>query len=219
MTTQEERRRVTRERLLQASTDTLVELGAISFTTTAVVKRAGLSQGALFKHFPTKAELLSATVESVFSGLITQYEGEFLARTGSTDEAAGPAPLDDRLHAGLDLLWEVFQDDRLLAAYDLFSVARTSSELQDDLQPVVRAHVANLHALAAALFPDAHGAAPDRFRDAVDLVSATMQGLVLNRLAVADEDVEQRVRTTLARWVADRFADLLADSGDAGVAR
>lgn len=223
MATQQERRTATRERLIDAASDVLVSEGAAGFTTTEVGKRAGLSQGAIFKHFATKADLLAATAEAIFAGLVVTYEGEFVARTqpaggerASGSTSGGPSTPAERLSTGLDLLWEVFQDDRLLAAYDLFAAARTDPALQTDLQPVVRAHVANLHALADLLFPEAQGADPSRLHDAVDLVAASMQGLVINRLAVADADVEERVRALLQRWVSDRLSDLMADGGDGG---
>jgi AcrR family transcriptional regulator len=218
MATQEERRRVTRERLIEAATEVLVAQGSAGFTTTEVGRRAGLSQGAIFKHFATKADLLAATVEAIFAGLVTRYEGEFVARAAVAGDATGevgPGPgtedaaLTARLHTGLELLWDVFQDPRLLAAYDLFAAARTDEDLQRDLQPVVRAHVANLHALAQVLFPEAAAVDADRLRDAVDLAAATMQGLVLNRLAVADPEVEDRVRALLHRWVGDRLLELV----------
>lgn len=221
MPTQPERRAATRMRLLDAAMAVLVEDGAAGFTTTEVGTRAGLSQGAIFKHFPTKADLLAATVEHLFAGLVAQYEGLFAAvDSPGPDEATGatgsPATAADRLSAGLDLLWEVFQDERLLAAYDLFTAARTDAELQADLQPVVRAHVANLHALAERLFGDLVAVEPDRFHDAVDLAAATMQGLVVNRQGVADPAVEDRVRALLAEIAVER---LLGDRHDEEVAR
>src|SRR5690606_10519027 len=136
MATQHERRTATRSRLLDAALAVLVDHGAAGFTTTEVGRRAGMSQGAIFKHFATKADLLAATVEHLFAALVAQYEGQF----ATVDPVDDPAT---RLRVGLDLLWEVFQDERLLAAYDLFTAARTDPDLRADLQPVVRAHVAN----------------------------------------------------------------------------
>lgn len=202
MPTQQERRTATRARLLDAAMTVLVEDGAAAFTTTEVGKRAGLSQGAIFKHFATKADLLAATVEHLFAALVAQYEGQFAAVDAGGDAATDPA---ERLRAGLDLLWEVFQDERLLAAYDLFTAARTDAALRADLQPVVRAHVANLHALAETLFGDVATTDAARFHAAVDLGAATMQGLVINRQGVDDPAVEARVRALLADIAVDRL--------------
>ncbi len=203
MPTQDERRAATAQRILDAAAAVLVERGAAGFTTGEVAKRAGCSQGAVFKYHPTKADLLAALVGDLFAGLVTRYEAEFSARA----EQAALAATDPiaRLGLGLDLLWDVFQDERLIAAYDLFAAARTDSDLQADLEPVVRAHEANLHALADLLFPDAMVEDRERLHDAVDLVSATMQGLVINRIAVPDPVAEERVRHLLHALVGDRL--------------
>ena len=66
---QRERREETRGRLLAATQTSLVELGYAGATTTAICRRAGVSQGALFKHFASKGELLAATAEWLFGGL------------------------------------------------------------------------------------------------------------------------------------------------------
>jgi len=198
MATQHERRTATRSRLLDAALAVLVEHGAAGFTTTEVGRRAGLSQGAIFRHFATKADLLAATVEHLFAALVARYEGQFAT-------VAPDAGVAERVRSALDLLWDVFQDERLLAAYDLFTAARTDAVLQVDLQPVVRAHVANLHALADILFGDLATADRPGLHAVVDLAAATMQGLVVNRQAVADPDVEDRVRALLADLAVERL--------------
>ena len=200
MATQEERRTGTRARLVDAATVVLVEAGAHGFTTTEVGKRAGLSQGAIFRHFATKADLLAATVESIFDGLVDRYEREFTRRA----PALGADP-GERLDASFDLLWEIFQDPQLLAAYDLFTASRTDTDLQRDLQPVVRAHVQRLHDLTDVYLADLARIDAGQLHGAVDLVAATMQGLVINRLAVADPDVEDRVRSSLRTSVKARL--------------
>src|SRR5687768_15644038 len=200
MATQGERRAGTRAKLVEAATAVLVDVGAHGFTTTEVGRRAGLSQGAIFRHFATKADLLAATVEEIFDGLVDRYEREFTSRAPTV--GADPTA---RLDASLDLLWEIFQDPQLLASYDLFTASRTDADLQADLQPVVRAHVTRLHDLTDLYLSDLALAGPEQLHAAVDLVAATMQGLVINRLAVADPDVEQRVRQLLRDALAARL--------------
>ena len=202
MATQEERRTGTRTRLVDAATAVLVDAGAHGFTTTEVGRRAGLSQGAIFRHFATKADLLAATVETIFDGLVDRYQREFTRRAPAM--GADPA---DRLDASFDLLWEIFQDPQLLAAYDLFTASRSDPDLQRDLQPVVRAHVGRLHDLTDIYLADLALIDADQLHAAVDLVAATMQGLVINRLAVADPDVEARVRALLADIAVERLVD------------
>jgi AcrR family transcriptional regulator len=58
--TQEERRNLTRERVLNAALKLLREQGHSAFTTTKVAALAGVSRGAQERHFRTRSELIAA---------------------------------------------------------------------------------------------------------------------------------------------------------------
>ena len=179
--TQAERRATTRTKLLDATLACLVDSGYAGLTTPAICERAGVSQGALFKHFATKSELLAAATEYLFANLVKGYAERFAAVD------AGKSPIV----TGVALLWEVFQDPRLHAAYDLYTAARTDRELHARLAPVVRDHYANLHGLARALLHDRLQVPDERLDDAVDLAILALQGLVLNEMAVRFETRER----------------------------
>jgi len=173
--TQRERRDETRGRLLSATQASLVEAGYAGTTTTAVCRRAGVSQGALFKHFASKAELLAATAEALFANLIDVFR-ETLPRL---------AGVQDRAEAAVTLLWDVFEDPRLLAAIELYAAARTDRELALRLAPVAARHGENLHQLARELFPEAATRNPD-FDAVVSVVVQAIQGVTLGSLASRD---------------------------------
>jgi AcrR family transcriptional regulator len=63
--TQGERRETMTRRLLDAARDQLVLSGYAGATTARVCERAGVSQGALFRHFPTREALMVAVAEDV----------------------------------------------------------------------------------------------------------------------------------------------------------
>lgn len=63
--TQQQRREETRQRLLDATIDCLVEHGFAGTTTQRVQERAGVSRGALLHHFASKADLLAAATHHV----------------------------------------------------------------------------------------------------------------------------------------------------------
>jgi AcrR family transcriptional regulator len=173
--TQRERRAETRGRLLAATQAALVERGYAGATTTVICRRAGVSQGALFKHFAGKGELLAATAEQLFAHLIDAYR-EALPRL---------AGVQDRAAAAVALLWNVFDDARLLAAIELYGAARTDRELARRLAPVAARHGENLHALARELFPEAAARNPD-FDALVSVVVQAIQGATLGSLAAGD---------------------------------
>lgn len=173
--TQRERRDGTQRKLIEATLQCLGELGYARATTTEIVRAAGLSQGALFKHFPSKAELLSAAVEQLFDELVAGYQASFeaLPQQRATPEAA------------FELLWSIFTGPRLAIAFELYVVARTDPTLQRSLQPVVRHHRAMLIEHARALFPVAARANRD-FAAWVDLLMCSMEGLVVERYGAGD---------------------------------
>lgn len=176
--TQQQRREETRGRLLAATQTALVERGYAGTTTTEVCRRAQVSQGALFKHFASKGELLAATAEQLFANLIDAYR----------DSMPRLAGVEDRAAAAVELLWGVFEDARLLAAIELYAAARTDRELALRLAPVATRHGENLHQLARELFPDAAARRPD-FDAVVTAVVQAIQGATLGSLAAGDRHV------------------------------
>jgi AcrR family transcriptional regulator len=174
--TQEERRTTTRLGLLDAAIECLVDAGYSGLTTTEVCRRAGVSQGALFKHFATKAELVAATAEHLFANLIDTFR-------------AGLPPLDattDRPAVVVQQLWTVFQQPRLEAAFELYVAARTDADLARRLAPVSERHSENMRRLAHELFPEAaYDAGFDAF---VDLGISALQGAAIGRPLRRDDD-------------------------------
>ena len=63
--TQQQRRDETVARLLDASIDTIVEVGYARASAAVITKRAGMSVGALFRHFETMGDFMAATAYEV----------------------------------------------------------------------------------------------------------------------------------------------------------
>jgi AcrR family transcriptional regulator len=186
--TQASRRAATRAKLLGAVIECLERLGYANTTTTEICKAAGVSQGALFKHFPNKTALLAAATEQLFADLVDDYRTEF-ARSAN----------DARIGHAIELLWAVFERPRLHVAFELYVAARTDRELAASLEPVARAHRENLHALARDYFPEAVN--DERFDTVVDFVIDGFQGAALGALATPREDRDRMIAfaTELAR--------------------
>lgn len=169
--TQAERSATTREHLLNATLDCLVELGYGGTTTTVVADRAGVSRGAQLHHFPTRASLVSAAVEHLFGGLTEEYQTGF---------AALP-PGSDRLREAIDLLWSMFTKPRYLAVLELYTAARTDEVLRKQVRPIAERHEANVRELARRYFPAPALCDPQGFEAALSLILDTMQGMAVSR--------------------------------------
>jgi AcrR family transcriptional regulator len=126
--TQAERSEHTRELLLDATIDCLVELGYARTTVHEICLRAGVSRGAQQHHFTTKAELMATALEHLFKRL----SREVLRST----EQLPPGP--ERISVGIDLLWRAYSGTLSTAAMELWVAARTDPELRAVLLPVDR---------------------------------------------------------------------------------
>jgi len=191
--TQAERRATTRQGLLDATIASLIEAGWAGTTTTEVCRRAGVSQGALFKHFASKAELVAAATERLFETLVDEFERE---RPGHRAAADRPA-------AAVRRLWSVFQQPRIHAAFELYTAARTDADLARALAPVAARHAANVRAHARSLFPEA--AARPGYDAVVNVVVSAMQGSafgdVANRDAQRDTELLDALTDLVRRTV------------------
>lgn len=179
--TQVERRTQTRRALLDATIESLVEVGYARTTTTEVTRRAGVSQGALFKHFATRSALVAAAAEHLFEGLFVDFEAAF----ESSNEREAPVVVAMRR------LWDVFCKPELLAVYRLYAEAPVDEELMAALVPVVKQHEANLSSFAVSLFPEIASSA-DHTSMFVGVIYA-MQGLSMQRPVYVNPEHEALV--------------------------
>jgi AcrR family transcriptional regulator len=164
---QAERSAATREALLDATIESLVEDGYANTTTSRVAERAGVSRGAHLHHFQTRNALVAAAMER-----LAERRGAQLL------EAAERLPSGrERLVQGLDLLWSGYASPLYQAALDLWTHARTDPELRERLAPVERALDRQTLQVTRRLFGDLAGN-PD-FDRLVELAAATMRGLAL----------------------------------------
>jgi AcrR family transcriptional regulator len=171
---QQARSVATRRRLLDAAVETLLARGLARTSTTEVCRRAGMSQGALFKHFASKAALLAATTEHLFAQLVDDFRRGF----------AAIAQEEDRVAAAVHALAAIFRQPRLEVAFDLYAAARTDAELHGALAPVLARHRENLHREARALFPEVADA--ESFLPVVDTVVDALQGAAIGALVLPD---------------------------------
>jgi AcrR family transcriptional regulator len=123
---QEERTRVMRQRLLDATVECLVERGWSGTSTTLVSQRAGVSRGAQLHHFPTKNDLVIAAVEH-----LSEVRGQELR-----DAAAALPTGRRRTRAVLEMLADHFTSPVFTAALELWVAARTDPGLADAVGPL-----------------------------------------------------------------------------------
>lgn len=182
---QEERTRVMRARLLEATVDCLVERGFAGTSTTLVSERAGVSRGAQLHHFPSKNALVLAAVEH-----LTVVRGAELAAAASR-LPTGPV----RTRAVLAMLADHFTSPVFVAALELWVAARTDETLLAAVAPLEQRVGREAHRLVVEVL----GA--DEARAGVrELVQATLD--LVRGLGLANtitDDARRRARI-LDQW-------------------
>jgi len=139
--TQRERREETVARLLDASIATIVDVGYARASAAVITKRAGLSGGALFRHFDTMGDFMAATAREVMRRQLDLF-GKKIAEIPTTQPA-----LEGVLHAMRD----VTRNDTNVVMYELLIAARTDERLRDTLQEVLKEYSSRIVDTAKSL--------------------------------------------------------------------
>jgi AcrR family transcriptional regulator len=190
--TQAERRSATSSLLLEAAIACLVERGYAATTTLEVARRAGVSQGALFKHYPTKVALLVAAVERLYARLRDDFRRDL----------AEAEQRRDRIRAALELLDSVFARAEVTASLELHMAARTDDDLRAAFAPIAGDHHRRILELARELFPGAT-VRDRRFDTFIELALAVLQGAAVGALAQPARAAHPELLDAL-EWLARR---------------
>ncbi|MEO6700329.1 MAG: TetR/AcrR family transcriptional regulator [Jatrophihabitantaceae bacterium] len=191
---QQARAVATRRRLLEATLRVLFDRGYADTTTTAVCEQAGVSRGAQLHHFPSKAELVRASIEY----LAIRRADEIRA------EAAAIPAGGDRIAAALELLERSFTGRLFVVALEVWVAARTDPELRDALAPLESRIGRELFGLTVDVLA-VDGSDP-QVRQAVQLTLDLMRGFGVS--ALLSDDRQRRKR--LLAWHAEQLRQLLS---------
>lgn len=178
--TQQERRAGTIRKLLDAATDTLIEVGYAEASVQRICARAELSQGALFRHFATREALMVAVGEDVGAQLLARYRAKF--------EALPPS--DDALVAAMALVRATCRSRENQAWYELAMAARTNANLRNGLAPVARRYYDDITRLARELLPALAASLGEAFDVLVMTIVAVFDGEVVHRFVLAQPRLE-----------------------------
>lgn len=191
--TQVERRATTRAKLLDAAEDSLLDRGYAALTLADVASRAGVTTGAVQRHFTTKQGLLLAVFDRAAD---RQLEAMGRLRPASVD-----APLAERLRVAMTQIWEALDRQRLQLLDQLAQAARTDAELYDSMVDHGRRSAHQVAGqLVTQLGPDHEGDA--YFETALQLISLMFRGLATGSTLSDDDEVRRfigQAATLLAR--------------------
>lgn len=190
--TQQERREGTIRKLLDAATDTLIEVGYAEASVQQICDRAEVSQGALFRHFATREELMVAVGADVGARILDQYKKKFGAA----------AKRDSDIETALRLVRDACRSRLNQAWYELELAARTNENLRKALEPVLRRYFTDITELARELVPDIAATLGPAFDMLVTSVIMMFDGETTHRFLIKDPAEEDARLAYLVRGFA-----------------
>lgn len=179
--TQQQRREETVARLLQASIDTIIEVGYARASAAVITKRAGVSVGALFRHFETMGDFMAATAYEVLRRQLETF-------TKQVAEIPADRPA---LPAVLTILRDITAGSTNAVLYELMVAARTDEKLKETLQNVLGQYSAKIHDAARAL-PGAESFPEETFPVIVALMTNVFDGAAIVRGVLPQPELEEQ---------------------------
>ena len=190
----QDRRRATRQRLLEAAVDCLAELGWARATVAVVAERAGVSRGAAQHHFPTREALFTAALEYMAAERIAEVR-----RCG----AALPAGAR-HTEAVVEMLVGVYVGPLFRAAAQVWVQAAADEALRTLVVPLEARMARETHTIAVHLLGVDEGR--PGVRETVQGLLDMARGMGLADLLTDDSRRRDRI---VRRWAAI-LADTLA---------
>ncbi len=186
MTSGQDRRARAVNSIVMASLSTLQDVGHNRFRTQEVAARSGTSEGLIFRYFPTKLALVSASLDRALSDHLQRLVAEFELL---------PKPSDQR--SMLNMIWRLLSHDELLWTYELIAAAHTDQALRDSIRPILDAHSDAIDNVAIVAVRDIAGISETQSRMAVNVITWTMQALVLRDMGRGQRGTHVRLIESL----------------------
>jgi AcrR family transcriptional regulator len=168
--TQRERRKATINKLIEATIMTIEELGYHRSTVREICKRAGVSQGGLFRHFPSRRSLIIAAADEVGR----RHTNRFLEMFQNLEPQADP------LVSGLKFCRDAVRSPNQAVWHELVIAARTDPELKSSVTTIGKKLDDNIRNMATMAFSGL-GVSEDRIIAATFLAIRFFDGEALAR--------------------------------------
>ena len=173
---------LTRDRIVIAALECIVEFGYESTTMAKIAKKAKVSQGSMQYHFPAKLDAIKAAVNYLLAKRLTDHQ---------QDLEDVPNGVDSMAHA-IEVYWHHLNEGHYVAYQDLVVAARTDPELAAVLRPAYQRFVKAWRRDAQNLIPE-WGGGREKFELICDIGQYQMEGLAYGRLNGQLSDKQTRI--------------------------
>jgi AcrR family transcriptional regulator len=195
--TQAQRREETVARMLEACIDTIVEVGYARASAAVITKRAGVSVGALFRHFETMGDFMAATASEVLRRQLESF-------TKRVAEIPADRPA---LEAALAILQDITGGPTNAVLYELLTAARTDEKLRETMQHELGQYAAKILDAAKAL-PGAEDFPEETFPVIVALLTNVFDGAAVVEGVLPQPEIARHRIPVLTALLTGTLSDL-----------
>jgi AcrR family transcriptional regulator len=197
MSTQQERSRQTRKKLVDATLSSLQKYGYAGATLSRILDRAGVSRGSWSHHYENKRAMVADSAETLLATALVEAHG--------VGDRLFSKTLD--VEALMEEVWNRFYQGPYRDVWVEFNVAcRTDSELLARLTPVIEGFFDDLDAIWHSRFPDP--AMYATAKDLLDLSLYLMRGMALQSLSLNRPDHFRHLRRAWSEMIRSAIASL-----------
>lgn len=162
----------TQRLIIDTTVKCLAKYGYHETTYIRVSEESGISRGAMRHHFPSRADIMKATMEYLHQKRLTAFR-----------KAAASIPQGrSRTKANIEALWQHVNHPMFMVFIDLALAARKDQELGAIFRPAQRIFRQECYYAALELFPE-WLKQREQLRTAIDLALYMMEGMVLDDLS------------------------------------
>ena len=187
---------LTRDRIVIAALECIIEFGYESTTMSKIAKAAKVSQGSMQYHFPAKLDAIKAAINYLLAKRLTDHQRDLEER---------PAGVDSMAYA-IEVYWYHLNEGHYVAYQDLVIAARTHPELATVLKPAYQRFVKAWRRDAQNLIPEWSGSR-EKFELICDIGQYQMEGLAYGRLNGQLSDKQTRTVLDFTKDLLSKMID------------
>lgn len=193
--TQEERRAITREKLIRATTLEIAEKGYANVKSKDITRRSGVTWGATQHIFGDRETLIYEVAKAASEGHIQRLV-EFAARK----------PGKNKVRALIDMMWDAYHSPEMQAFYEISNSHRNDKKLHRRLESYYKELVSTYNDIWSRILSE-FPASPERVATIRQLVILTLSGLSKREVIISEGSTAPKVLDLLEEVVVDALSN------------
>ena len=193
---QSQRRRVTRNQILDSCIAVIEAKGFNKCSMAEVAKDAKITTGAIQHHFTSKSELICAVIT----------ERIFPTMDSPTDSIKSGTNLTERCRYMVNAMWEYYGHPHYLVVWEILFATKNQTTIQETIAEFFGTKAKELENHVAELFSD-HSISISFSRHCIHFCSSHLRGLALSQNAKGFKPIVETQLLSLSKALAQELSD------------